>query len=46
MLSHDTVYLEVAELSFAPIVGPSLIGSRDALLIEWRARLGMDLAGN
>jgi len=40
LLTRDTGFAEVAELSFSYSDGPSLVGNKENLLLEWQNRLG------
>lgn len=40
LLTRDTGFAEVAELRFSYAEGPTLVGNKDGLLADWRARLG------
>jgi WD40 repeat protein len=42
LLSRDSGFAEIAELQFAPVAGPTVIGPRKQVLDEWRSKLGAD----
>jgi len=42
LLSRDSGFAEIAELRFAPVAGPTVIGPRRKLLDEWSGKLGED----
>ena len=42
LLSRDSGFAEIAELQFAPVAGPTVIGPRKQLLDEWRSKLEAD----
>ena len=42
LLSRDSGLAEIAELRFAPVAGPTVIGPRRKLLDEWAGKLGAD----
>lgn len=42
LLTRDAGFAEVAVLDFSYQSGPTLFGSREQLLAEWRSKLGMD----
>lgn len=44
LLTRDTGFAEVAELQFAPVAGPVLIGPQTQLLAEWQKKLGLAAA--
>jgi len=44
LLTRDTGFAEVAELQFAPVKGPILIGRYRQLLSEWQKKLGINPA--
>jgi hypothetical protein len=44
LLTRDTGFAEVAMVDFTYGSGPTLFGSRELLLQEWRGKLGVDTA--
>jgi hypothetical protein len=42
ILTRETGFAEMAELQFDYSDGPSLIGNREELLLEWRRKLGTE----
>ena len=42
LLTRDTGFAQVAEISFSHASGPALLGNREQLLEEWRRKLGLD----
>ena len=42
LLTRDTGFAQVAEITFSHSIGPALLGNREQLLAEWRRKLGMD----
>lgn len=41
LLTRDTGFAQVAEISFSHSSGPALLGNREQLLAEWRSKLGL-----
>ena len=44
LLTRDAGFAEVALIDFAYETGPTLFGSREELLAEWRAKLALEPA--
>jgi WD40 repeat protein len=43
VLTRDAGFPEIAELTFSHSKGPALFGTRDELLAEWHAKLGVEI---